>query len=149
MGYRTIVARYVATWGIAQMRMCETKCQGRGIAPFWGSANLPSRVSRDMGYRSDSITISRDMGPLRGRCHSPDKSFLPEIGVVSARKLFGDLYPGHLGCTHRQPSTVCLALSVAWTKIPLPPPFSRSIAQRASGVGGREGGRGGEGRAVA
>ena len=35
-----------------------------GIAAFWGSANLPEKVSRDMGYRSDSIAISRDMGPL-------------------------------------------------------------------------------------
>ena len=35
-----------------------------GIAPFWGSANLPEKVSRDMGYRSDSIAVSRDMGPL-------------------------------------------------------------------------------------
>ena len=46
--------------------MClrETKYQGGGIAPFWGSANLPEKVSRDMGYRSDSIAVSRDMGPL-------------------------------------------------------------------------------------
>ena len=29
-----------------------------------GSANLPEKVSRDMRYRSDSIAISRDMGPL-------------------------------------------------------------------------------------
>ena len=29
------------------------------------STNLPERVSRDGGYRSDSIDISRDMGPLR------------------------------------------------------------------------------------
>ena len=36
-----------------------------GIAPFWGNANLPEKVSRDMGYRSDSIAVSRDMGPLR------------------------------------------------------------------------------------
>ena len=66
VGYRTIIARYVAKWGIAQMCLCETKYQGGGIAPFWGSANLPEKVSRDMGYRSDSIAISRDMGPLRG-----------------------------------------------------------------------------------
>ena len=37
----TIFARYVAKWGIAQMRLCEAKYQGGGIAPFWGSANLP------------------------------------------------------------------------------------------------------------
>ena len=35
-----------------------------GIAPFWGSADLPEKVSRDMGYRSDSIAISRNMGSL-------------------------------------------------------------------------------------
>ena len=27
-GYRTMIARYVAKWGIAQMCLCETKCQG-------------------------------------------------------------------------------------------------------------------------
>ena len=36
-----------------------------GIAPFWGNANLPHKVSCDMGYRSDSIAVLRDMGPLR------------------------------------------------------------------------------------
>ena len=65
MGYRTIIARYVAKRGIAQMCLCKTKYQGGGIAPFWGTANLPEKLSRDMGYRSDSIAVSRDMGPLR------------------------------------------------------------------------------------
>ena len=64
VGYRTIIARYVAKWGIAQLCLCETKYQRGGIAPFRGSANIPEKVSRDMGYRSDSIAISRDMGPL-------------------------------------------------------------------------------------
>ena len=65
MGYRTIMARYVAKRGIAQMCLCKTKFQGGGgIAPFWGSPNLPEKLSRDMGYRSDSIAVSRDMGPL-------------------------------------------------------------------------------------
>ena len=41
VGYRTIIARYVAKRGIAQMRLCETKYQRGGIAPSWGSANLP------------------------------------------------------------------------------------------------------------
>ena len=63
-GHRTIIARYAAKWGIAWMCLSETKYRGGGIAPFWGSANLPEKVSRDMGYRSDSIAISRDMGPL-------------------------------------------------------------------------------------
>ena len=64
MGYRTIIARYVAKWGIAQMCLCETKYQGRVSHHFGGSADLPAKVSRDMGYRSDSIAVSRDMGPL-------------------------------------------------------------------------------------
>ena len=40
-GYRTIIARYVAKWGIARMCLCETKYQGGGIATFWGSADFP------------------------------------------------------------------------------------------------------------
>ena len=28
LGYRTIIARYIAKWGIAQMCLCEAKCQG-------------------------------------------------------------------------------------------------------------------------
>ena len=40
VGYRTIIARYVAKGGIAQMCLCETKYPRGGIAPFWGSANL-------------------------------------------------------------------------------------------------------------
>ena len=47
------------------MCLCETKYHGGRIAPFWGSATLPEKVARDMGYRSDSIVILRDMGPLR------------------------------------------------------------------------------------
>ena len=66
VGYRTIIARYVAKCGIAQMCLCETEyVPKRDVAPFWEAANLPEEVSRDMGYRSDSIAISHDMGPLR------------------------------------------------------------------------------------
>ena len=32
---------------------------------FAGAANLSEKVSRDMGYRSDSMETSRDIGPLR------------------------------------------------------------------------------------
>ena len=41
MQYRTFITQYVAKWGIAQKCLCETKYHGGGIAPFWGSANLP------------------------------------------------------------------------------------------------------------
>ena len=42
MGYRTIIARYVAKWGIAQVGLCETKCRGGGGSHhFGGAANLP------------------------------------------------------------------------------------------------------------
>ena len=63
MGSRTNIAGHVATWGIAQVCLCETKDQGPGgaIAPFWGIANLPEKVSRDMEYRNESIAMSRDL----------------------------------------------------------------------------------------
>ena len=37
MGYCTIIARYVAKWGIAQMCLCETKYQG-GVSHHFGGA---------------------------------------------------------------------------------------------------------------
>ena len=33
-GHRTIIARYVAKWGIALMFLCGTKCQGGVPQPF-------------------------------------------------------------------------------------------------------------------
>ena len=62
--YRAILCKMQ---GVYRNKCVCVRLGGGGIAPFWGSAN-PSKlkeVSRDMGYRSDSIAISRDMGPLR------------------------------------------------------------------------------------
>ena len=56
---RTINARHVAKWACV-------KPKGGEIAPFSASANLPDKVSSDMGYRSDSLAISRDMSDYRG-----------------------------------------------------------------------------------
>ena len=39
-GYRTIIARYVVKWGIAQMCLCETKCQG-GVSHHFGELLSP------------------------------------------------------------------------------------------------------------
>ena len=66
-GYRTIVERYVAKWDIAQMCCMKQTTQG-GFAPFWGTAITSlKKASRDMGYRTDSIARSRDMGPWSAR----------------------------------------------------------------------------------
>ena len=77
--YPTNIARYAAKRGIAQSTCDEPMYQG-GDRTILGSANLPERVSRHMGYRSDNIAISRDTGPLRVaipklkkvRCHNPE-----------------------------------------------------------------------------
>ena len=47
------------------MCLCEfqTKYQGVGVSHHFGGVRT-TKESRDMGYRSDSIAISRDMGPL-------------------------------------------------------------------------------------
>ena len=58
MWYRTNFLRYIAKWGIAQMCLCETKYQG-GISHYFGGVLTSLRK-----YRSDSIAVSRDMGPL-------------------------------------------------------------------------------------
>ena len=43
MGYRTIIARYVAKWGIAQMCLCEAKCQGGVSHHFGGVPTSPKK----------------------------------------------------------------------------------------------------------
>ena len=64
------------------MCLCETKCQGGGYRTILGRAQTcPEKVSRDMGYRSDSIAVSRDMGPLSLRVRSNSlKRFLGHCG---------------------------------------------------------------------
>ena len=68
LGYRTSIARYVAKQGIALICLCKTRHEGGGIAPCWGIAGMAEKVSRDRGYRSDTIALSRDMGPLSWEC---------------------------------------------------------------------------------
>ena len=44
--------------GASQRCTCVKLSTNGGIASFWGAACLPKKVSRDTGYRSDSIAIS-------------------------------------------------------------------------------------------
>ena len=51
--------------GVSHRYACvKLSTKGGCRTPFRGSAKLPEKVSRDMGYRSDSTAVSRDMGPL-------------------------------------------------------------------------------------
>ena len=50
------------------MCLCENKYEGGGIAPFCGGCQPPLQSIARYGYRSDSIAVSRDMGPLRPCC---------------------------------------------------------------------------------
>ena len=59
MGYRTDVS-------------VQIEYQGGVSNHFGGVLTSLKKVSRDRGYRSDSIAVSRDMGPLRRGC---DKAF--------------------------------------------------------------------------
>ena len=88
MGYRILIARYIAKWGIAQMCLCELSAKG-GITQFWGSAELPEKVSRDTGYRSDSIAVSRDMGPLSLLWSNPKVAAVQVWGCSRARNICG------------------------------------------------------------
>ena len=64
MGYRTIIARYVAKWGIARMCLCKVKYQGEVSHHFVGALTSLKKYRAIWGYRSDGIAVSRDMGPL-------------------------------------------------------------------------------------
>ena len=63
MGYCTIIARYVAKWGIAEMRLCETSYQGgyrtnfggvltslRKCRAIWGIAAIVSQYRAIWGH---------------------------------------------------------------------------------------------------
>ena len=64
MGYRTIIARYAAKWGIARMCLCKVKYQGEVSHHFVGALTSLKKYRAIWGYCSDSIAVSRDMGPL-------------------------------------------------------------------------------------
>ena len=56
---------------------------GRGSAPFYGSADLPGKVSRDMGYRSNKS--GSNAAPLVSRysCRTTLSHFLPCVFAMS------------------------------------------------------------------
>ena len=55
----------ISLWGIAQMCLCETKCQGGVSHHFGGVLTSLTRYCAKLGYRSNSIAISRDLRPRR------------------------------------------------------------------------------------
>ena len=58
VGYRTIIARYVAKRGIAQMCLCETKYQG-GYRTFWGECEtLLKSIARYGATKRSSIALT-------------------------------------------------------------------------------------------
>ena len=89
--------------------MFETVLSGIvfGPSPNFGEllTNVPEKVSRDMGYRSGSIAISRGMGPLirhsvrgsllklGGHCGPEKKIFSPPPPPIPRRHLPGAAAP--------------------------------------------------------
>ena len=61
MGYRIIIARYVAKCGIAKMRLCETKYQGVVSHHFGGVLNSLKQYHAIWGI---AAIVSCNMGPL-------------------------------------------------------------------------------------
>ena len=66
VGSRTIIARYVAKWGIAQMRLCENKCQGVGVSHHFGGVLTSLKKYRAIwGIAAIVSQYRANMGPLR------------------------------------------------------------------------------------
>ena len=55
LGYRTLIARYVAKWGIAQMCLCELSTKA-GVSPFGGSAILSLSLSLFKSLAQDGVS---------------------------------------------------------------------------------------------
>ena len=49
--------------GVSYVCAC-VKLNTRGVRKFWGTGLFPEKVLRNMVYRSDSLIIWRDLGPL-------------------------------------------------------------------------------------
>ena len=73
MGYRTIIARYVAKWGIAQMCLCQTKYQ--------------EEVSHHFGGVLTSLKIGRGRGTV-GKCAGPKWSKMVKTTILVKMTLF-------------------------------------------------------------
>ena len=56
MGYRTIIARYVAKWGIARMCLCATEYQEGVSHHFW---ELPSSLTKCRGIWGIAAIVSQ------------------------------------------------------------------------------------------
>ena len=66
------IARYLCCkMGYRLICLCKTRHQGRGYHSLWGIAGMAEKVSRDGGHRSNTIAISRDMGPLSFKRNIP------------------------------------------------------------------------------
>ena len=64
MGHRTIIARYVAKWGIAQICLCDVKYQ-RGVSQHFGVVLASLKKYRAIwGISAIVSQCPRDMGPL-------------------------------------------------------------------------------------
>ena len=57
--------RYIAQWVSHRCAYVKLSIKGGASHQLRGGASLPDKASLKMGYRNDSLAISRDMGPLR------------------------------------------------------------------------------------
>ena len=66
MGYRTIIARYVAKWGIAQMCLCETKYQ-RGVSHHFGGVLTSLKKYRAIWGIAAIVRYGATKGPIKNK----------------------------------------------------------------------------------
>ena len=53
VGYRAIIVRDMLQNGVSHRCACVSPSAKGSIAPFWGSANLPEKVSRNIQGRAN------------------------------------------------------------------------------------------------
>ena len=66
------VSRDMLQNGVSHWYVCVKQGTKGGVShPVGGIAGMAEKVSRDRGYRSETIALSRDMGPLRAATVEP------------------------------------------------------------------------------
>ena len=88
MGYRTIIARYVAKWGIAQMCLCDIKYRG-GVSHHFGGVLTSLRKYRAIWGIAAIVMgpLSCELGQWRfGIGHDPMCSDIGQSGLAQPLK---------------------------------------------------------------
>ena len=95
VGYRKL-SRNMLHNEVSHRCACVKLITKGGVSHHFGELLTSLKKYRAMGYRSDSIAMSRDMGPLRWKGHSQSNSRNCTHDLIHAKTLFSEPFSERL-----------------------------------------------------